>query len=212
MDYSQHFDFGAPNNQGQHYALWEPVLDRFLLALSDFQLCETIKFLASSRYKLFLIDLTTAENYTPTLIDNSCCENWALSNRGDISIIHPNRYTDAVPAKQLIPNCTTADWDLVQEKTWLQSVLVWLKFINQLKQAHPWMVYNSFIGHIYTNSELPESDHSWYDRMAQLENAILKVLYLGTDLEQTHQQIVDLLAQDQYVLDFWQRRMSYIKT
>jgi hypothetical protein len=48
--------------------------------------------------------------------------------------------------------------------------------------------------------------------MAQLENAILKVLYLGTDLEQTHQQIVDLLAQDQYVLDFWQRRMSYIKT
>ena len=207
MDYTEYFDFGACNEQGLHYALWEPVLDRFLLVLSDFNHCETIKFLASSRYKLFLIDLTTAENYTPTLIDNECCENWTLSNRGDISIIHPSQYVDAMPAKKLLPNTADPHWDLVQEKTWLQYVLIWLKFIDRLKQTHTWMHYDYFIDRIHAESDLPGQGQGWYDRMRHLENHILKTLYLGHDPETTQDQIVSLLKQDDYVFDFWQRHM-----
>lgn len=205
MDYLQHFDFGAPDNQGQHYALWEPVLNRFLLVLSDLQLCETIKFIASSRYKLFLIDLTTAENYTPTLIDNSCCGNWTFSNKIDIATIQPNRYVLPIAATMLLENKSDSDWDFRQETRYLQFIAVWLKFLKHIKEQHPWMAYVEFIRKIHRDNELAGIKNDWYDRQTLLEKDILKTLYLGNDIQLVHQQIVDLLAKETYVYNIWQR-------
>jgi hypothetical protein len=205
MDYSQYFDFGAPDSQGLHYGLWEPVLNRFLLVLSDIERAKTIKFLASSRYKLFLIDLTTANNYSVNLIDNSCCENWSLGNRGDISIIHPSRYVDPILSQTLVQVDPVNDWNVDQEKIWLQIILAWLKFIERLKNQHPWMVHDNFIHNLYNDTELPGQGNSWYDRLRLLEKNILKLLYLGQDVDTVCQEIELAVKQDSYIYNIWQQ-------
>ena len=205
MDYSRYFDFGAPNSQGLHYGLWEPVLNRFLLILSDVERAKTIKFLASSRYKLFLIDLTTASNYSVNLIDNSCCENWSLGNRGDISIIHPSRYVDPILSQTLVQVDPVDDWNIDQEKIWLQTILVWLKFIAWLKDQHPWATYDNFIYELHDSTELPGQGNSWYDRLRTLERTILKSLYLGQNVETVYQEIELAVKQDSHIYNIWKR-------
>jgi hypothetical protein len=110
---------------------------------------------------------------------------------------------------KLIANDTELDWDIDQERTWLQTIVFWSKFIDQLKKQHSWTAYDSFIQKLHTQAELPGQGQSWYDRLELLEKDILKTLYLGTDVSEINAHIEQLLMKDSYIFDIWQQSMSY---
>lgn len=182
-----YFDWGIGPGHEPQIGIWSPVLDRFLLVLCDREFSTTIKYLCSSRYSLYLFDLSTSANYTPTLIDNSCCQNWTISNRKDIKLSRPHDY-DLVRA-DLIPAPNECDWDVESEQQWLQFIWHNLKFIQNLKNQHTWYKYSKFLNSIgMAGKELNETA-SLYNEITSIENYILKSLYLGDNIKDTKQAI-----------------------
>ena len=73
------FDIGYPERFGScHIGLYQPMENTFLLTLCNVQHAQDIALIISGRYPVFLVDLTSAENYCENLIDNLCCTNWSL--------------------------------------------------------------------------------------------------------------------------------------
>jgi hypothetical protein len=76
------FDHGVPISPGDcHIGLYQPMLNQFLLTVNNIQHARDIVLIASGRYPLFMVNLVTASNYRKNLIDNLCCENWALPSQ-----------------------------------------------------------------------------------------------------------------------------------
>lgn len=188
-----HFDWGiGPNNEPQ-LGLWSPVLDRFLLVLCDKEFGTTIKYLSSSRYSLYLVDLSTSSNYSPGIIDNSCCHNWTIANKKDIKLSRPQDY-DLVDA-ELVPAESTVEWDVNAEQQWLQFIWHNLKYIRILQNTNPWYKYSKFLNSIgITGKELSESN-SFYNEVTLTENHIMKLLYLGDTVEDTKHAIDSFIDQ-----------------
>ena len=187
MNQDNYFDWGiGPNNENQ-FGLWSPVLDRFLLIVYDKDFGITIKYLSSSRYNLYLFDLSSSANYTPNLIDNSCCQNWTIENKIDIKLSKPQDH-NIMPAK-LIPAFSNPNWDVDSEHQWLQFMLHYLKYIRVLQNKNPWYKYSKFLNSInLAGTELHEAE-TFYNSITSVENYILKSLYLGNNIEDTSESI-----------------------
>jgi len=192
MQNNQYFDWGIPGTDQEHQiGLWEPVLDRFLLISVDPQITNDIRMIASSRYLLFACDLTKATNYTPNLIDNSCCENWTLANKKSIEIGKFTQYLNPIKVDELTPCHSSVDWNVELEKSWLMFAHHWLKFLKHLKVNSQWYSYDRFIKNFIDNSFSETSDY--YDHIEHTEKFILKSLYLGQDIDTVHKEITDFL-------------------
>ena len=188
-----YFDWGVgPNNEPQ-FGLWSPILDRFLLVLCDEEFGTIIKYISSSRYSLYLVNLSTSNNYTAALIDNSCCQNWTIANKKDIKLSRPQDY-DVIPA-ELVPSQDNSTWDIENEKQWLQFIWHHLKFIRTLQNSNPWYKYSKFLNSIgILGAELHESA-SFYNEITLTENYILKSLYLGNNIKDTEIAIEQYISQ-----------------
>jgi hypothetical protein len=190
---STYFDWGIGPNSETQYGLWNPVLDRFLLVLCNKEFGTTIKYISSSRYILYLVDLSTSSNYTSGLIDNTCCQNWTISNKKDIKLSKPQDY-DVVSA-ELVTTDADANWDVEKEKQWLQFIWDQLKFLQDLQDVNPWYKYSRFLNSIgVSGTELNESD-SFYNDVTATENYILKSLYLGDTIKDTELAIKNYISQ-----------------
>lgn len=136
-------DLGYPNRFGDpHFGLYQPVLDCFLLTLCDSRQAREVKLLASARYSLFVIDLTTAQNYTPNIIDNDCCHHWSLTNRDHVHVGQSDA-NRIITAHQLEP-ISNIDPDVGKEQQYLQIVWYYVKYFEKLeilanKQIHDWI-------------------------------------------------------------------------
>lgn len=188
-----HFDWGiGPNNEPQ-YGLWSPVLDRFLLVLCDKEFGTTIKYLSSSRYSLYLVDLSTSSNYEAGMIDNSCCSNWTIANKKDIKLSRPQDY-DLVDADLVATNAVT-DWDIDSEQQWLQFMWSNLKYLRVLKNSNSWYNYSKFLSTTGIIGAELSSSNSFYNDVTLIENYILKLLYLGDDINDTNHAIESYIDQ-----------------
>lgn len=197
MKQYKYFDWGIATNLETQYGLWSPVLDRFLLVVCDKDFGTTIKYLSSSRYSLFLFDLSTSDNYTTSLIDNSCCQHWTIANKTDIKLSKPQDY-DVIPA-QLVPSYSDPNWDVDAEQQWLQFILHYLKYIKLLYINNPWYKYSKFLNSInLAGSNLHETE-SFYNTVTTVEKHILKCLYLGNNIEETDKSIKEFLDQYPYL-------------
>lgn len=71
---SRYFFYGSPAN----YALVGQEDQRIWLVTDDLNAAQYISQTFSSKITLVVFDLTTFENYTPSLVDNSICFNWQV--------------------------------------------------------------------------------------------------------------------------------------
>jgi hypothetical protein len=192
MQNNQYFDWGMPStNQEHQFGLWEPVLDRFLLVGVDPQNINDLRMIASSRYLLFVCDLSEAANYTPNLLDNSCCENWTLSNKKSIELGKFARHINPVKVEELILCHSNIEWNVESEKSWLLFAYHWLKFLKHLKVNSQWYFYDRFIKNFIHTSIDKTSDY--YDHIENTEKFIIKSLYLGQDIDTVDKEITDFL-------------------
>jgi hypothetical protein len=173
------FDYGYPTSPGNpHYALYQPVLKCFLLTVSTLEEAQEIKLLASSRYSLYIVDLSSAENYEHNLIDNSCCENWKLSNTSAIFVGHSDDFKKIIKA-EILESSDLNNGDVIQEKIYLQTILYYCKYCFQVeyyarKKVHDW---------IDGILDLDIIDRD-YIELKRFIKQIKRILYLGITADQ----------------------------
>jgi hypothetical protein len=203
MNTEEFFDWGCPTEYNNiQIGLWQPSLDQFLLVLCDVAMAEQLKLIASPRYDLFVCKLNSADNYFHNLVDNSCCENWTLSNKKDINTSNISLFADPIEVKHL-NHSMNSNWNIQQEKNWLQMCWFWLKFLNHLKSYHgKWYYYDRFVKKIWPDSSLPRGDY--YNNIDTVETHIYKTLYFGQDLNLAHSDIKQfIIDNDATISDIW---------
>ena len=186
LDPEKQFEFGKPyfSKRQQHWAFYEPVLGRFLFTSSilDISILREIKMLCSSRYNLVLCDLQTADNYNIDLIDNLCCENWSMTNLVDINNVMAFYLYEV---ETLIPVESDADFDVQEEKKWIQFVNYWVHWKSEYLQNNKCEHISSFVETIF--------DIKIDNQQNKLNQKIQLELYLGQDINSTQCNIIQYI-------------------
>lgn len=107
MTQSPWFFYGAakPDSQGryQQYGLYNPVVGRFALVHHDKEVLRWVAKLFSSRYNLFLCDISASRHFSANLIDNSVCHNWTIKDVRNIGFTRfPNHDADPFVSSELV--------------------------------------------------------------------------------------------------------------
>lgn len=170
------FDLGLPyDSTDPLYGLWEPVTSRFLFVVGELEYAETLRLAASARYSLFVTKISCAENYYYNIIDNSCCNQWSMSNSQDVFTSQPGKFLKPVSVVKLIPCTEYEQWELDREMEYLQICLWWIKFVNSNKQVG-WYEFDRFIARIYSELEF-DTKHNLFDTIYRLETQLLRCLH-----------------------------------
>lgn len=189
---NSYFDIGIPARVGScHIGLFQPVENRCLLTLCNVRHAQDIALIISGRYPVFLVDLTTAENYQQNLIDNLCCENWTLP-REQVAVTQIRNYARIlVEATQLIHN-PNQNPDLEKEKQYLQMIWHYLKQLDKfVENGHfggfGWEV-KDFMSDIF------DFQDSQYTSFRNLKKQMMSELFLGRDLDSVRISVENIIA------------------
>jgi hypothetical protein len=193
MENFKYFDWGYPGHPKlPQIGLYNPTFDCFILTVASESVARIVKAVISSRYTVYPVYLSTADNYTSNLIDNSNCENWSFSNTDQISlpsgfidspIYHAYKLTDSARTYK------TIGWDITIEKQWALLIMFWVKKIEEFKLNKPCFIQadsdiNRFL-------ELDEVGYLGTLYQAQ-EKQILKTLYLGKNFNEVDSILLDI--------------------
>jgi hypothetical protein len=183
----KYFTIGVPADHEQPlYGIYQPVLDCFLVVHHDLQALKLVNALLTSRYSVFVVCVSGAKNYTPTLIDNHVCHQWTLSNPMDLSITN---YLKNLPLKsvdKLIEAKFGIAWDLNQERRWALMCLFYVTLTNKYKES----LRHSEVDQILC--EFVDVDDISYARTTILKD-IFKILYFGRDEEKAEEEIISVI-------------------
>jgi hypothetical protein len=176
------FDFGIPSHHGScHIGLYQPVLNRFLLTVTNLQHAQDIALIAAGRYPLFLVNLVTASNYRQNLIDNACCQNWSLPSQQIVPTQLRDYANCMVNSDSLLAN--PSELDLSEEKQYLQMCWYYLKLHDVIiqKNTYGWKI-KKFMTEIFDYQPHPHDIP-----IQDLKKQIVTELFLckNTDLTMT---------------------------
>jgi hypothetical protein len=178
------FNFGVPHKL-KHWALYEPTLDRFLFVSGqqEVRILNEIRMLCSSRYNLFLCDISVADNYCHDLVDNTCCENWSILDGVDNTLL----LASPIDVHTLISqSITETQYPIIQQqKNWIQLVSYWVEWINLRCYYKQYETIDYFIEQLF---DTKLSKQNSLIQQIQLE------LYLGVDVDITHANIIRLIT------------------
>jgi hypothetical protein len=189
---NSYFDIGIPARFGScHIGLFQPVENRCLLTLCNIRHAQEIALIISGRYPVFLVDLTSAENYQPNLIDNLCCENWTLP-REQVAVTHIRNYARIlVEATQLIHN-PNQNPDLEKEKQYLQMIWHYLKRLDDFVENGNFGGFGWDVKRFMT--DIFDLQDSQYINFQNLKKQIMSELFLGRDLDSVKISVENIIA------------------
>jgi hypothetical protein len=192
FDPTVNFHMGIPDLRIKHWALYEPASRRFLFSSESQEIAhlQEIRMLCSSRYNLFLCDISTAENYHSNILDNTCCDNWSVTggfNESDLFSAPVYNITTLVPSVH-----THIAYSLIQQqKNWIQFVNYWTTWLRH--GIRPWPQIDAFIESMLGLKFDDTSSQNFFTDLEKLANNIKLQLYLGTDIDSTQEKIIKLL-------------------
>lgn len=185
----EHFHWGVYSPGCTVYGLYEPVMDLFLLLVDSAEQAETLKYLLSPRYALHIYRVDTAVNFKDIGLDNLCCHNWSFTNKNQLlSIRHDLVDRDILEIKELCPTTNTKTWDIDQEKQWI----LWCNHVLTQLEQYPGTQYKKMFRTMGAFFDVDEFKNT--ASLVRSHHEILTILYRGTDIEQTRQQIRDILG------------------
>jgi hypothetical protein len=191
------FDIGYPERFGScHIGLYQPMENKFLLTLCNVQHAQDIALIISGRYPVFLVDLTSAENYCENLIDNLCCTNWSLPAEQVLPTQIPDYSRKIVAAKKLIQNYNLNS-DLAKEQQYLQ--MIWLS-LRRFDQVIDYPInYNGHHGNYgwavkhFMATVFDQRDQT-YENLQNIKKQLFRELFLGRDLESVSASLENIFA------------------
>jgi hypothetical protein len=195
MEKFKYFTYGYPDHLAlPTYALYQPVLDCFLITVESPKVANQLQILLSSRYSLYTVCLNTADNYTHNLIDNTICENWTFSGRKQLPVTQINKVDQIVYADHLELIDHNPGCDIDREKQWFFLCNFYLDFFNTFKE------YTSPSAQAVMEI-LPNDCFGYWQHT--IEQEVMEILYLGTDFEQADLRIQQLINTDTLMLKFF---------
>lgn len=191
MQTAGYFDPADSVQPGEpQYALYQPTFGCFLLVVHNFQQAQQIKFLASSRYSLFAVDLSRAQNFPVGGLSNRDCELYAFQNLDQIDH-KSNHYMESPLAAKMIITARTRDIGIDKEKDHLQLVYHWVKYLYMVQERLSTRRIHTLIDEVL---DVDVSDND-YETMKKIHRQIRLILYLDTDTHQMHRQIQQLIKE-----------------
>jgi len=199
MTQSPYFDYGYAAHGQSQLALYEPVMCSFLLILDDLNVARHVKILASSRYQLLICCLDPVIQGQANLIDNACCERWCVSDdQFDLGTII--KQLDPLVLTQMLPQ-HSPDPQVYTEKSWLQMVWHWCKFLRSLKNAsHGWYDFLSI-----SETVLPMLDSINNLDVTKFSIAVNQSIYFGRDITDTNNRCRDCLTSFPFIESLYQQ-------
>jgi hypothetical protein len=187
---SKYFTHGYPEDPRMPiYALYQPVLDCFLVILPDYvTIGQLLAAVLSSRYLLQPVYLNLAENYVQNIIDNEVCHNWTFSNSDRVPTRSLMIDFKLINAERLILCDTIHSLDIEKEKQWVQFCAFWLRFITSTVKFGWWIDLQ-----IGRNSLFGMFESLADPKLQEFSDQVVKLLYLGRDIAVTEQAILTLL-------------------
>lgn len=189
MPSHKYFTLGYPEHPALPiYALYEPVLDRFLFVVNCLNTALDLRLLLTSRFVTFVVCLNTADNWQPTLIDNTVCNDWTLGDPARLIHLSEIRQHRILLADHLQPCDLSSQWHLDQEQQWCFVCVFYLKFLQRLSN------YFKVINFVCTT----DFEHSQPNtqKYLNIKQNIFETLYLGKSAQETDQLITNFLEQD----------------
>lgn len=115
------------------YALYHPIIDRFVITSTSFALLQLVSVLFSGRYNLAVCRLDRVANFDRGLIDNQSVLNWT-GNMGDIKFTRFPSYDKLLEPELLIEreqiNFKDQEY-LLAAAYWVDFLLVNTRILNQ---------------------------------------------------------------------------------
>ena len=133
-----HTYLGRPVRDGDpHYGLLQNTMGCFLGTTENLWAAHHTSNLLSSRYRTVVIDLTTAQNYYPGIIDNTVCENWTIAWWHPVNL-KISSHDQAEWIDELTPAdaANSTDQMIQKEKKWAQFVLSWTLRLGRIYHDH----------------------------------------------------------------------------
>jgi len=198
MTQSSYFDYGYAAPGQAQLALYEPVMGSFLLILDDLDIARHVKILASSRYQLLICCLDRVIQGQANLIDNVCCEQWCVPYEqfdpgAIIQQLDPLMLTDMTPQN-------SPDPQVYSEKSWLQMIWHWSKFLRSIKNNDGW--YNLLS---MSETMLPMLDSIKDLDVTKFSIAVNQSIYFSKNLADADHQCHDCLASFPAIKFLYQR-------
>jgi len=195
MEKFKYFNYGYSNHPAlPTYALYQPVLDCFLITADSPIVANQLRMLLSSRYSLYTVCLNTAENYEHNLIDNTVCENWTFLGRKHLPVNQLNGASQIVYADHLQLIDHAVDWNVDREKQWVLMCKFYLAFFTKFKD-------HALPGAETVTEFLPKD--CFGNEQQAIEQQAMELLYLGTDFESTDIKIQELINTDPLLSAFF---------
>lgn len=198
----KYFHLGLPPHHSMPlYGLYSPVHECFLLVYYDLFTVHQLKTLWSSRYSLSIVLLNSAENYTPTIIDNSVCTNWNFSNNNNVKTFNSlaQEGWKIINANYLIPS--SPKYSIGIDQDLLQNILKWLNTLEYVQDiVYP---YTSADECLNWYLELP-APFQHQDQYYKTKKQILKILYLENSIKEANIRIEKIVQKDEQLLSVYE--------
>ena len=198
-----YFRLGLPRDSNSpHLALYQPVLDRFLLVLDDLEIAQEVRLLANGRYVLHVCDLRTAVNYTANLIDNTVCQNWSLSNPQDILV-----WRDFLGQITAVESCcelgAVPEHDVGTEQQWLHILVFFARVIRRAQQSQMWYSSQAWLAEVFE-----DRFDCVFDRFQQSVQQIKQELYLSRDNQRSLDRALEIVHSNHYLAQAYQHEQN----
>lgn len=126
--------FGTGNSTDPLYGLYLPTFDLFLITYFDQKILENLRQVISSKCNTCLIEISSAEGYYHTMIDNTVCQNWTILHHDRLNFIDLPVKSMTLKGSDLgivqkthpCPVDLSPLTDLVQESL---RLLIWLEYM-----------------------------------------------------------------------------------
>jgi len=174
------YNLGCPSKiGGAHIGLYQPIFDCFLLTLNDYLDAQEVMLIAASRYNLVAMDLTSATNYYPNIIDNICCEKWSVPAKDSVTEIAYHEFLNLHRIETLVP-ISVENADIAAEKQYLQTVWHYVRYFNHELPEKNYSTAPRIKNFLRNVLGLYDSKN---EALINLKRAVMKELYLSQDLE-----------------------------
>lgn len=127
LDYQANWIFWGHPVVGQPvYGLYEPVNDTFFVINRNLEVLQEVAMLYSSRFVLYVCDLTEAIANTPSIIDNTVCANWTLDSRTYFPVTKFPNPTQVFSIAALAPRTMVLNWNFQQDQEYVIAACFWV--------------------------------------------------------------------------------------
>jgi len=176
------------------YGLYSVICDRFVITYYDPSILVPLSKILSSRCRLDLCRLDTASNYTPGLLDNSCCLGWTMNEKLSFTRFPDFNKPVTHPGLLIEKNMLTDDLLVSDRQSFIFALHCVIKLEHHVNELYK---TSSVMQDLVFGDTLDLSKSTDYvlEAAKTLQNSIYRILYTTYNFNEMTQKIQRIINQ-----------------